>query len=252
LQPNLKIGIGMHNPQFKLDVKGPINIRGINGGLGELKFMSYNFLQGDKNFNSAIGFLAEVDSQYVHSTAIGYESYASANNVLILGGMGENAVNVGIGNSAPQSILEITSKNEGESGLMFTNLTQNFTAKLSNNKFLSVDKKGKVGLYNLSADQITLKISNPNQWSDKVFASNYQLMPINKVGEFIKTEGHLPNIPSAKEMTEKGISTQEMFAKLLEKNEELMLYLLEENKININQAKEIEDLKKEVQKLKNK
>jgi trimeric autotransporter adhesin len=249
---NLKVGIGMHDPQFKLDVKGPINIRGINGGLGELKFMTYNFLQGDKNFNSAIGFLAEVDSQYVHSTAIGYKSNASANNVLILGGMGENAVNVGIGNSAPQSRLEITSNNEGDSGLMFTNLTQNFTAKFSSNKFLSVDEKGKVGLYNLSADQITLKISNPNEWSDKVFASNYQLMSINKVENFIKTEGHLPNIPSAKEMTEKGISTQEMFAKLLEKNEELMLYLLEQNKINISQAKEIEDLKKEVQKLKNK
>jgi trimeric autotransporter adhesin len=249
---SLKVGIGMHDPQFKLDVKGPINIRGINGGLGELKFMTHNFLQGDKNFNSAIGFLSEVDSQYVHSTAIGYKSYATANNVLVLGGVGENSVNVGIGNSAPQSILEITSKNEGESGLMFTNLTQNFMAKHSNNKFLSVDEKGKVGLYNLSADQITLKINNPNEWSDKVFASNYPLMSIDKVENFIKTEGHLPNIPSAKEMTEKGISTQEMFAKLLEKNEELMLYVLEQNKMNTQQAKEIEELKKEIQKLKNK
>jgi trimeric autotransporter adhesin len=247
---SLKVGIGMHDPQFKLDVKGPINIRGINGGLGELKFMTHNFLQGDKNFNSAIGFLAEVDSQYVHSTTIGYKSYATANNVLVLGGVGENSVNVGIGNSAPQSILEITSKNEGESGLMFTNLTQKFMAKHSNNKFLSVDEKGKVGLYNLSADQITLKINNPNEWSDKVFASNYPLMSINKVENFIKTEGHLPNIPSAKEMTEKGISTQEMFAKLLEKNEELMLYVVEQNKMNTQQAKEIEELKKEIQKLK--
>lgn len=245
------VGIGVPVPQFKLDVAGPINIRGINGN-SLMKFGSVNFIRSDKNLNGAFGFDAEVDSNYYHSMAIGYKAYASANNVLVLGGIGENAVNVGIGNSAPQSSLEITSKNEGESGLMFTNLTQNFTAKHSNSKFLSVDEKGKVGLYNLSADQITLKISNPNQWSDNVFASNYQLMPINKVENFIKTEGHLPNIPSAKEMTEKGVSAQEMFAKLLAKNEELMLYILEQNKINIKQAKEIEELKKEVQELKNK
>jgi trimeric autotransporter adhesin len=227
---NLKVGIGVHDPQFKLDVKGPINIRGINGGLGELKFMSYNFLQGDKNFNSAIGFMAEVDSQYVHSTAIGYKSYASANNVLVLGGINENTVNVGIGNTAPKDNLEITSGKEGKSGLMFSNLNSETAISSNTNQVLSVDKMGRVGLYGISAVNIQLKVNSENDWSDKVFSTNYKLMPIYELEKYIQDKQHLPNIPSANEMKEKGISVESMSAITVEKIEEIILYLIEMKK----------------------
>jgi trimeric autotransporter adhesin len=236
---NLKIGVGVHDPQFKLDVKGPINIRGINGGLGELKFMSYNFLQGDKNFNSAIGFLAEVDSNYHHSTAIGYKAFANANNILVLGGINENAVNVGIGNTSPKDNLEITSGKDGKSGLMFTNLNSGTAISSNTNQVLSVDKMGRVGLYGISAGNIQLKVNSENDWSDKVFSPNYKLMPIGELEKYVEKEQHLPNIPSATEMKEKGISVESMAAKTLEKVEELTLYLLE-------MKKELEALKQEL------
>jgi trimeric autotransporter adhesin len=245
---NFKIGIGMHDPQFKLDVKGPINIRGINGGLGELKFMSYNFLRGDNNFNSAIGFMAEVDSQYVHSTAIGYKSYATANNVLVLGGINENVVNVGIGNTSPKDRLEITSGKEGNSGLMFTNLNSGTAISSNTNQVLSVDNMGRVGLYGISADKIKLKINSENAWADKVFSSTYKLMPIGELEKYVQNKQHLPNIPSATEMKEKGISVESMAAKTIEKVEELTLYLIRMEKELMALKQENLELRKLVEK----
>ncbi len=80
-------------------------------------------------------------------------------------------------------------------------------------------------------------------WSDFVFFKGYKLPSLQEVEKHISEKGHLQDIPSEKEVTEKGINLGEMDAKLLQKIEELMLY-------TIQQQKEIEILKKELQKLK--
>jgi trimeric autotransporter adhesin len=232
------VGIGVPIPTAKLDVNGPINIRGINGNRGELKFSSVNFLRGYKNFNGAFGFEAEVDSNVFYATAIGYRAFASASNVLVLGGMKENAVNVGIGNSAPTSRLEITSDKEGESGTKFTNLTNNWSPTVSTNKFLGVDELGNVKLYNLTSDNVLIKLKSVNDWSDNVFAKGSKLMSLPELESYIQENQHLPNIPSASEMVEKGLSVEQMISKLLKNQEQMMLHLIE-------MSKEIELLKKE-------
>lgn len=84
-------------------------------------------------------------------------------------------------------------------------------------------------------------------WSDFVFANNYQLRSLDKVEEFIIKNNHLPEIPSEKEVFEKGINLGEMDAKLLQKIEELTLYVIELNKQNQTQQKEIEELKNKIQ-----
>lgn len=78
-----------------------------------------------------------------------------------------------------------------------------------------------------------------NTWADYVFASNYDLKPLAKVEEYIAQNGHLPNVPSAKEITEKGLELGEMAKIQQEKIEELTLYLIEQNK-------EIEELKSQM------
>jgi hypothetical protein len=67
-------------------------------------------------------------------------------------------------------------------------------------------------------------------WADYVFADNYKLKPLAEVEEQIKAEKHLPGIPSASEVAEKGISVGEMKAKLLAKIEELTLHQIEQEK----------------------
>jgi len=88
-------------------------------------------------------------------------------------------------------------------------------------------------------------IVEPSGWSDFVFANDYHLQPLEEVEEFIHHNQHLPEIPSESEVINNGLNLGEMDAKLLQKIEELTLYL-------INQNKEIKNLKREVSSLKNK
>ena len=62
---------------------------------------------------------------------------------------------------------------------------------------------------------------------DYVFKDGYNLRSLEEVKEYIQEHGHLPNIPSAKEMETNGIQLKAMNLKLLEKIEEQMLYILE-------------------------
>lgn len=63
-------------------------------------------------------------------------------------------------------------------------------------------------------------------WSDYVFESGYHLQSLQDVAAYIKQNHHLPDIPSAEEVAEKGVGIGEMQSKLLAKIEELTLQLI--------------------------
>jgi hypothetical protein len=89
----------------------------------------------------------------------------------------------------------------------------------------------------------TRKVIVNTGWSDFVFEDDYKLMPLHEVEAFIKTNRHLPEIPSAREVEENGVSLGEISASLLQKIEELTLYTIE-------QQKKMDELEQEVKKLK--
>ena len=66
--------------------------------------------------------------------------------------------------------------------------------------------------------------------ADFVFENSYKLRALNELEQFIKENKHLPEIPTANEMVEKGVSLGELNIKLLQKVEELTLYLIEKDK----------------------
>jgi len=80
-------------------------------------------------------------------------------------------------------------------------------------------------------------------WADFVFEKGYDLPRLREIEAYIAKEGHLPNIPSKEEVTSEGVQVGEMQKLLLQKVEELTLYLIQQNK-------EIEILKEEVKLLK--
>jgi len=82
--------------------------------------------------------------------------------------------------------------------------------------------------------------------ADFVFEKNYNLPSLDSVDNFIKENKHLPEIASAAEMQKDGINLSEMNIKLLQKIEELTLYLIEMKKDNIKQNNEIDNLKKQL------
>jgi hypothetical protein len=73
-------------------------------------------------------------------------------------------------------------------------------------------------------------------WADFVFDKSYDLPSLTDVEKHIKENGHLKDIPSAKDVEMNGIELGEMNKKLLQKIEELTLYIIEINK-------EVKDLK---------
>ena len=72
-------------------------------------------------------------------------------------------------------------------------------------------------------------------WKDEVFKDDYNLLSINEVEKYISENGHLPDIPSEAEVMENGINVGEMNALLLQKIEELTLYVIELEKKIENQ-----------------
>jgi hypothetical protein len=73
-----------------------------------------------------------------------------------------------------------------------------------------------------------LKVQMSELWPDYVFHTDYDLKEISQLEAFIKANHHLPGIPSASEVDAvNGIEVGEMNRLLLEKVEELTLYIIE-------------------------
>ena len=96
------------------------------------------------------------------------------------------------------------------------------TVTIGNDQITKTVLKGTV-----SAKEI--QIENP-VLPDYVFSPDYNLMPLGEIENYIKQNNHLPNIPSAAETANKGMSIGEMQNLLLQKIEELTLYIIQQNK----------------------
>ncbi len=79
--------------------------------------------------------------------------------------------------------------------------------------------------------------------ADYVFDENYSLKSLAEVESFVKANHHLPGIPSAKEIQASGWELGVMSNKLLEKIEELTLYVIELKKENEEMKLEISEMK---------
>lgn len=73
--------------------------------------------------------------------------------------------------------------------------------------------------------------------ADFVFEPSYKLLSLKTLEGYIKFYHHLPNIQPAAEMQLNGISVGEFQAKLLQKTEELTLYIIDQSKKRENQEK---------------
>lgn len=89
-------------------------------------------------------------------------------------------------------------------------------------------------------------------WPDFVFANDYDLKKLSEVEAYIKKNGHLPGVPSAKQVEGEGFNLENMDATLLQKIEELMLYTIEQQKLLQQQKMQIDSLIEKVRVLEKK
>lgn len=120
-----------------------------------------------------------------------------------------------------------------------TMLTNGNVGILTTNPSYNLDVNGDIRAnkiyvkHTLTAEEVIVKTTG----ADFVFADEYRLRPLSEVKEFIIENKHLPEIQSAQEMQEHGVSVSELQTQLLQKIEELTLYLIEQE----NRIKELEE-----------
>jgi hypothetical protein len=185
--------------------------------------------------------------------------------------------NVGIGNSNPQAKLHIISEDAENSVIIGNSEESNLiigTASLQsvNSETFSINPTGTNVIINqtngytgigttspdekltvkgkIHAEEVRVDLNVPADYVfEKYYTGNSELkadytMPtLAEVEKYTRENNHLPNIPSAKEIKEKGLQVGEMSNLLLQKIEELTLYTIE-------QQKRIEALEKQIRQAK--
>ncbi len=241
---NGNVGIGISNPETKLHVdNGVITSGSTSATYGSLQFVG-NY-QGNNVLNT-------YGSQYsTGATSIGY-AVKQKNGSSGFVSSAENA-------SFKKGMLLI----DGELEFLNASASQNsIDSDVSLTSRFIINENGDVGIgttntygHKLAVDgtaifeEVQVKMSE--NWADFVFEPDYNLRTLEETEQFIAKNGHLPDIPSAKQVEKEGISLGEMDAKLLQKIEELTLYMIEMKKENEEKDKKIEDLTLEIKKLKN-
>jgi hypothetical protein len=225
------IGIGQYTPREKLDVNGNIiwsgfkggNVRALNTGYSGVNYggIGYNvdFTTSSGIFNRPL----PDASSYMEFTNGGFRFYGNSGHVntdgVTLDGGGNNL-----------NLFAVIASN-GDVGI----------GTATPREKLSVNGK-------IRAHEVKVETAN---WPDYVFEDNYKRKTLAEIEKFIKTNKHLPEVPSAKEVEKNGLELGEMNKILLKKIEELTLHLIEKDnrlrKIETKQNK-IEAMLKELTK----
>ncbi|MGM9831745.1 MAG: hypothetical protein ACI3Z5_06985 [Paludibacteraceae bacterium] len=204
-----KVGIGIDDPQEKLHIAG--YIRG-NGSHGELQIRT-------TKGTTAIGATNETYSHFNTDRPMFY-----FNHGLMV-----------------------------EDGKIGSYIGKNLKFFTFDQERMTILCNGNVGIgktipeYKLDIDG-TLRakkiLVNTSEGADFVFDDDYQLRPLQEVSNFIHENGHLPEIQSAADMQENGVSITDLQIQLLQKIEELTLYLIQQEQTIQQLQDEVKELRK--------
>lgn len=138
--------------------------------------------------------------------------------------------------------------------------TSNWAGYFSGDAYISSDLRigttDQYGSYSLSVNGLIacegVRVEDSGTWPDYVFKSDYNLMSIKDLEKNIQQNGHLPGIPSAKQIEKEGFELADMQRRVLEKVEELTLYTIDQEKRIEMLQNRMEELEKENKKLRKK
>ena len=238
INTNGRIGIGTDSPDALLRVVDDSGIKISKSNLGVNSILT-NGVEGleIQNGNGVAMMSFDNSQQYV---GIGLEKALAALHVA-----DDTGLRVSNSDRSKNSIfahgsngLEI--QNGGGSPMIsFNNSTGKVaigTGDFSGSALLRVEGE-------ISSRKVSVHPTGP--WPDFVFAEGYLLPSLEETEEFIQQNQHLPNVPSAAEVQAEGFDLGAMDATLLQKVEELTLYLIEMNKQMKRQNERIEQLEQE-------
>ena len=238
------VGIGTNTPQYKIDVNGDSRISGSlileregDNAVLRIKPLSGNgvsrvvdFLESPDIWNTAYGLVgianttwgAPIPSVCLISSRVG--SGGPTKDIMMWAHDAPNASNVAMTIKA----------NSGNILIGKTSQT---------NTSYKLDING-----NARANKIVVNTTG----ADFVFEEDYRLRNLEELQQYIRQNKHLPEIPAAKEMEKEGVDVGALNIKLLQKIEELTLYMIDQHKKLEQQNQEINILKSKMEKMESK
>ncbi len=233
INPNGNIGIGVIDPQAKLDVLGNVKISG-NTTLTDDANLE---VSGDLIISGSTNLTEEVNLE---------KGIKVKGNISSLGALNiQNEINFSNVLNSQQVLV-----NKGVDFRLSNIENSHFSVK---NAFGSdafyVKTDGKVGFGAINPNNITEQvhvagrikatgfIADASSFPDYVFAKDYKLMPLKEVKNYTKENQHLPGMPSEKEVVNNGLDVNKVVTISVEKIEELYLH-------TINQEEKIKEQEK--------
>ena len=231
------VGIGTTAPAYKLDVAGTIR----SGLLNQLAFtterplgLSLQQVNLNGDYTNASSYLS-VFSHNLHHNGTSW--------------IRRNHYSAGWASVMNHEYYSIVYTNNNWNG--------NFNDAVVTQTFFAITQDGRVciGTDHAGSNRLAvegrigaseIKVTLQRPWPDYVFDKRYKLPNLFELESFIQKNQHLPGIPSSKEITEAGgIELGDMTSKLLEKIEELTLYVIELKKENEGIKKKLEEMAKD-------
>jgi len=193
--PTSILDIRSDTPRLNLESSKTIGLQGVSSEISRISFRGQiNNLYREAAFIQAeqVGVWSQNNANWAPTELKFYTQSAGTGNSLSAPRMIINAGgNVEIGNAGPAAGYR-----------------------------LSVDGK-------IACEELRVELSE--SWPDYVFAKEYHLPSLEAVKYHIETRGHLPGIPSAEEIEKEGLELGEMQRNMMEKIEELTLYIIAQN-----------------------
>lgn len=263
------VGIGYNNPTLKLEINGSMRMRGtrrivFRNNADDADMGSFGLLN-DSVISIADNAPVQTSRFYfdVENAKMGIGAIPSANDGKVLvtynsstgnphitvreSGLGDYA-RFEFANGGAERVWHIAGQNVAGAGA--TNRANDILNVWNSGlgDIMSFRGDGRVGIlttapatgYALSVNGKIiceeLRVQLSGSWPDYVFADEYKLPSLKEVESFIQLNRHLPGIASAKEIEKSGLGVGDMQKRMMEKIEELTLYI-------IQQQKEIDALK---------
>ncbi len=260
------VGIGTTSPQSKLHVAGTIALNSIIEfktpeaqiiwGRDKMLFKGYKedtdtLHKGDDIPVPVMGGLYTIMELDSRTGYVGVNTTGPKYNLQVTGSLFTNRFTLFNNQSPPQEGSVLQCDKEGNAYWGIPTASAGLWKINPNNNIDLYFTDGNVGIGTIDTYGYALAVAGKiistevtvkeyANWPDFVFEDNYQLKSLASLENYINTNNHLPGVPTAKEVQNEGVKLGEMNAILLQKVEELTLYLIEQEKIIEKQGEILE------------